>query len=762
MMTPAHISRRSFLVSAGGFFVAVSLPRFAKAAGFDEPADGTAAPAFGPFIHIPRSGPITFVCPSTEMGQGIYTAEAQLIAEELAVDLNEIRVVAAPPDEPVFKNPEFNEQITGGSYSLRAFYMPLRQAGASARYRLIAAAARRWKVDPKACVAKNGTVVHTASGRTLSYGALADAAALEPAPAPEVLQLTSPQDFRLIGHSPRRVDTPDKANGRAIFGIDVVRPGMKIAVMVSCPIIGGHLVSVDPGPAMNIPGVLRVLSLPDAVVVLGEHTWAAMKGAAALAPEWGGGYPELSIEGIDNALKDAGEKGSPEYTKTVGNPTEVLSHHQGRIDAVYEVPFLAHAPMEPLNAVVELNANGCKVWAGTQAPARAQKLVCSITGLAPEKVVIHNQLMGGAFGRRGEVDSIGYAVQIAKLAGVPVKMIWSREQDFRADMFRPRFRNIVQARLGSDDKILGWSHRIVGGSVYARYFPELKIPDYDAIEGASEIPYEVDSMRVEYIREDSPVPISWWRSVGPGHDVFVVEGMIGELAEKAGVDPLEFRRRVLKKDTALLGVLTLVAEKSNWGSPLPERRGRGVALQTSFGSALACVVDAEVTPDGDIVLHRVTAAVNCGQAVHPDGVVSQIEGGLIFGLSAALWGKIDVVKGQIVQSNYNNYRVLRINETPPIEVHIVPSKAAPQGIGETSTAVVFPALAAAIHAATGVRLRSQPFDQHELLRKGTHAKSSDVAVVGGVAVAVGAAAVLANRIVRSSSPTGSPQSGGTV
>ena len=762
MMAPAHISRRSLLLSAGGFFVAVSLPRFASAAGVKEPADGTAAPAFGPFIHIPRIGPITFVAPSAEMGQGIYTAMAQLVAEELAVDLNEIRVVAAPPDEPVFKNPILDYQVTGGSFSVRGFYMPLRLAAASARYRLIAVAARRWKVDPKACVAKNGTIIHTASGRSSSYGALADAAALEPIPAPEALQLTSPKDFRLIGNSPRRVDTPDKANGRAIFGIDVVRPGMKIAIMVSCPIIGGHLVSVDPGPAMNIPGVLRVLSLPDAVAVLGEHTWAAMKGAAALAPQWGGGDPELSMEDIDNALKDAAEKGTPEFTKTEGNPTEVLSHHQGRIDATYEVPFLAHAQMEPLNAVVELNASSCEVWAGTQAPARAQRLVCSITGLPPEKVVIHNQLIGGGFGRRAEADSIAYAVRIAKLAGVPVKMIWSREQDFRAGMFRPKFRNIARARLGSDDKILGWSHRIVGGSVYARYFPELKVPDLDAILGASEIPYEVDSMRVDYIREDPPLPITFWRSIGPGHDVFVVESMMEELAEKAGVDPLEFRRRVLKKDPALVGVLNLVAEKSNWGSPLPERRGRGVALQTSFGSPLACVIDAEVTLDGDIVLHRVTAAVDCGQAVHPDGVVSQIEGGLIFGLSAAMWGKIDVVKGQIVQSNYNNYRVLRINETPPIEVHIVPSNAAPQGIGEAGTPPVFPALAAAIHAATGVRLRSLPFDRHELLRKGTHAKSSAGAVVGGVAVAAGAAAVLARHLVRKSSPTGSPQSGDTL
>jgi isoquinoline 1-oxidoreductase subunit beta len=761
MTEPAQISRRSFLVSAGGFFVAVNLPGFVSAESV-EPSDGTMAPALGPFIHIPRSGPITFVAPSTEMGQGIFTAEAQLLAEELAVDLHQVRVVTAPPDEPVFKNLGLNAQENGGSWAVRGFYMPLRQAGASARYRLIAAAAKRWKVEAATCVAKDGTVVHPVSGRSLTYGVLADAAAREPAPPPEALQLTSPRNFRLIGHSPRRVDTPDKANGKAIFGIDVVRPGMKIAIMVSCPFIGGHLLSVDPEPAMNIPGVLRVLSLPDALVVVGEYTWAAMKGAAVLTPQWVGGDPDLTTESIAHELKDAGENGRPDFRNATGNPQEVLSHRHGRIDAVYEVPFLAHATMEPLNAVVEFNENGCEVWAGTQSPVRAQRMVCSVTGLPPEKVILHNQLMGGGFGRRSEADSISYAVQIAELAGVPIKMIWSREQDFRADMFRPAFRNIVQVRLGSDNEIQGWSHRIVGGDVLARHSPELKVPDFDAIDNAAEIPYEVDSMQVEYIRKDSPLPITFWRGVGPAHNVFVVESLIGELSEKAGIDPIEFRRKVLKKDTTLLGVLNLVAEKSEWGSPLPERRGRGVAIQNAYGSSLACVVDAEVTPDGDVVLHRVTAAVDCGQPVNPNGVVSQIEGGLIFGFSAALWGKIDVLNGQIVQSNFHDYRVMRINETPPIEVHIVPSTGAPQGIGEAGTAIAFAALAAAIHAATGVRLRSLPFDRHELLRKDTQSKSSDVMAIGGVAAAVGVAAVVATQLVRKSSRRNSPHSGDAV
>lgn len=662
MTPPTQISRRSFLVSAGGLFVGINLPSFAGAV-TAEPSDGGEAPALGPFIHIPRSGPITFVAPSTEMGQGSYTADAQMLAEELAVELNQIRVVAAPADEPVFKNPGLGFQETGGSFGVRGFYLPLRRAGASARHRLITAAAKRWKVDVATCAAKNGMVVHAASGRSLSYGALADAAAREPAPVLETLQLTAPEKFRLIGKSPQRLDTPDKANGNAMFGIDVMRPGMKIAVMVSCPIIGGHLVSVDPEPAMKIPGVVKVLTLPDAIAVLAQHTWAAMRGIGVLEPQWGGGNPKFSTQTLWSELREAGENGKPDYSEAVGDAAGGLGHHQGRIDAIYEVPLLAHATMEPINAVVDLNANGCEIWVGTQSPARAQRLACSITGLAPERVTIHNQLIGGGFGRRLEVDSISYAVQIAKLAGVPVKMIWSREQDLRGDMFRPAFRNIVQARLGDDQRILGWSHRIVGGDVMASHFPELKIPDVDAIENAVEIPYEVDSMRVDYVRKDPPVPIAFWRGVGPTHNVFVVEGMIEELAEKAGVDPVEFRRKVLKKDARLLGVLNLVVEKSRWGSPLPERRGRGFAIQQAFGSSLACVVDAEVGSDGEIVLHRVTAAVDCGQPVNPDGVISQIEGGIIFGLSAALWGKIDIAEGQIVQSNFHDYRVLRMNET---------------------------------------------------------------------------------------------------
>jgi isoquinoline 1-oxidoreductase subunit beta len=760
MITLEKISRRSFLVSSGGLFVAVHLPRFARAAAV-EPRDDTEAPALGPFIHIPRTGPITFVAPSTEMGQGSYTADAQLLAEELAVDLDQIRVIAAPANEPVFKNPGLGFQETGGSFGVRGFYLPLRQAGASARHRLIAAAAKRWRVDPGTCAAKSGMVVHGASGRSLSYGALADAAAHEPAPALETLQLTAPKDFRLIGKSLQRLDTPDKANGKAIFGIDVVRPGMKIAVMVSSPIIGGHLISVDPAPAMKMPGVLRVLTLPDAVAVLGEHTWAAMKGIAALDPQWGGGNPEFSTKDLDRELKEAGDNGLADFTKAVGNAPETLSHYRGRVDAVYEVPLLAHATMEPINAVVDLNANGCDIWVGTQSPARARRLACSMTGLPPEKVIIHNQLIGGGFGRRLEVDSIGYAVRIAKLAGVPVKMIWSREQDFRGDMFRPAFRNIVRTRLGDNGRILGWSHRIIGGDVMAAHFPELKVPDVDAIENAIEIPYEVDSMHVDYVRKDPPVPIAFWRGVGPTHNVFVVEGMIEELAEKAGVDSVEFRRKLLKKDASLLGVLNLVVEKSGWGSPLPERRGRGFAIQQAFGSSLACVVDAEVKPNGEIVLHRITAAVDCGQPVNPDGVISQIEGGIIFGLSAALWGKVDIANGQIVQSNFHDYRLLRMNETPPIEVHIVPSNAAPMGIGEPGTAIIFPALAAAIHAATGVRLRSHPFYKHELLQQKTNEASIDAAIAGGIAVAVGTAAVAAH-VIRKSRSKNSPILGDTA
>jgi isoquinoline 1-oxidoreductase beta subunit len=648
----------------------------------------------------------------------------------------------------VYANPVFHLQATGGSTSVLAFYTPLRTAGASARERLIAAASKRWDVDPATCRAENGAVLHVPSGRTVPYGAVADAAALEPPPRAAALRLTPPDRFRVIGKSAQRLDTPAKANGTAMFGIDVVRPGMKIAIMVSCPTIGGHLVSVDPAPAMAVPGVWRVLSLPAAVVVLAEHTWAAIKGSRMLVPHWAGGEPNLSTASLQEQLREADDSGTPLTTDQAGDVTGALGEGSARIDAIYELPFLYHATMEPLNAVVELSAHRCEVWIGTQAPERAQSAVCALTGLSPDKVLIHNLLMGGGFGRRQETDIVEYGVEIAKLAGVPVKLIWTREQDLRAGKFRPAFRNRIQARLGSDNKIAAWSHRIIGGDVYAAYSPALKSPDVDALEGAEKLPYNVGPMRVEYVRKDPPLPITWFRSVGPGHNLFVVEGMIEELAEKAGVDSVEFRRSILKTDPRALGVLNLVVQEANWGEPLPDRMGRGIALQEDFGSFLACVIEAAVTPDGDVTLRRVTAAVDCGQPINPDGIITQIQGGLIFGLTAALWGRVDVAEGQIVQSNFNDYRMLRMNEVPRVDVHVVASTAPPGGIGEAGTSVGVPALAAAIHGATGVRLRSAPFDRHDQLRRDDPVKAS-MLVVPLVAGSI-AAGTLAARAIRGS------------
>jgi isoquinoline 1-oxidoreductase beta subunit len=587
----------------------------------------------------------------------------------------------------------------------------------------------------------------------LPYGAVADAAALEPLPKAGALRLTPPDRFRVIGKSAQRLDTPAKANGTAVYGIDVVRPGMKIAIMVSCPVIGGHFVSVDPAPAMAVPGVWRVVSLPSAVVVLADHTWAAIKGARMLVPQWAGGEPSVSTDSINEQLRAADETGKPLTTEQAGDVSGALGDGNGRIDAIYELPFLYHATMEPLNAVVDLRADRCEVWVGTQAPQRVQSAVCARTKLPPSKVVIHNLLMGGGFGRREESDMVEYAVEIAKLAGVPIKMIWTREQDFRAGKFRPAFRNSIQARLGSDNTIAGWSHRIVGGDVYAAYMPDFKGPDIDALEGSTPLPYDVGPMRVEYVRNDPPLPITWFRSVGPGHNMFVVEGMIEELAEKAGIDPLDFRRHILKADPRTLGVLNLVAQEADWGKPLPDRVGRGIALQDDFGTFLACVVEAAVSPDGDVTLRRITAAVDCGQPINPDGIITQIQGGLVFGLTAALWGRVDVADGQIVQSNFNDYRVLRINEVPRIDVYVVPSSAPPGGIGEAGTSVVGPALAAAIHGATGVRLRSMPFDRHDQLRRDKPVAAS-LSAVPLVTTSVLAATVAAHEIRRRRTPHG--------
>ncbi len=728
-MMPAPTFTRRAILASGGLTVMLASPTLARAASTAAPA-ATAAPGgrpgtagadpFGPFVHIAPSGQITFVAPNAEIGQGIWTAEAQILAEELGCKVEDVHVEAAPPDEAQFGNPLLKMQVTGGSTSVQAFYTPLRQAGASARLRLQTVAAKRWGVDPGTCEAHAGRIVHPGTSRSLGFGELAAAAALEPAPDPKSLVLKPHAAFTVIGRSAPRLDVPGKANGSVIYGIDMVRPGMLIAVVTSCPLIGGRLGSVDPAPALAVRGVRQVLPFADAVAVVGDTTWAALKGMERLVPDWTGGDTSWNDARISRDLDRA--KGQPPLnTKNAGDPGPAIAQAPHRLDLVYEEPFLVHAPMEPMNATIELGPTGCDVWLGTQSPVRVQKAAAKAAGLPLAQVRVHNLFSGGGFGRRSYADYIPIAVAICKRVGRPVKMLWSREQDTRGGKFRPTFRHDLSIGITAAGDPSGWKHNIVGGSVVATWDPKTfarNDSDSDAIEGAIPVLYKVGPMHMQYVRHDPPIPIGFWRSVGPGHNMFVVEGTINELAARAGVDPVAYRHRLLKDDPRASAVLNLAATKAHWGTPLPPGCGRGIAIQFAFGSYLACVVEAAVGKEGDIKLRRAVAAVDCGQVINPNGAAGQIEGALIFGLSAALWGKINIAGGRIVQSNFNDYRVLRIDETPPIEVHIVESTQPPGGLGETGTSISFPALAAAVYAATGVRLRTLPLDRHpELVGK---------------------------------------------
>jgi len=705
-------SRRAFLVSslaAGGALLLGFRMPFAAAPA--QPAGVTFAP--NAFIRIDVQGGVTLIMPQAEMGQGVYTAIAMILAEELDVPWESVRVEAAPPSDKLYGNPTFGIQVTGNSNSIRAFWMPLRKAGAGARAVMINAAASQWKVGAETCTAQNGEVTHAASGRKAAYATLIGAAAgiVPPSDPP----LKAPADFKIVGKSLKRLDTPDKTNGKLVYGIDVVPPGVKFATLAACPVFGGKVARVDDAKAKQVPGVRQVLNLGDFVAVVGDHMWAAKQGLAALDIAWDEG-PNAAIDSaaVWKQLRAASEKAGA-VAKHEGDAAKALGQGE-RLDAVYEMPFLAHATMEPLNSTVHVRADGCDVWTGTQVQSRAQAIAAKVTGLPLEKVTLHNHVIGGGFGRRLEVDMVEKAVLIAKQVDAPVKVVWTREEDIQHDVYRPVYRDTLSATL-ADGKIAGWSHRITGSSVIARWLPPAfqKGIDIDAIDSAADIPYDIPNLHVEYTRDEPPgVPTGFWRGVGPNNNVFAIESFIDELAKKANKDPLEFRRGLLAKSPRLLGAVNLAADKAGWGNPLPARSGRGIAAQTSFGSFIATVIEVAVDERGDVRLKKIVSAVDTGIAVNPDIIVAQLQGGLIFGLTAALFGEITIAKGRVQQSNFHNYRMLRINEVPDIEVHVISSGEAPGGIGETGTTAGPPALGNAIYAATGVRLRRLPIDRAAL------------------------------------------------
>ncbi len=670
------------------------------------------SPVFAPnaFIRIGTDGRVTMIMGQVEMGQGMYTAMPMLLAEELEVGLDQVRLEHAPPDDKLYANPIFHFQATGGSTSVKGLYEPMRRAGATARTMLMAAAAKRWNVDPASCRAERGAVIHTPSHRRLSYGALAAAAAA--LPIPDNVVLKRPEDFKLIGTPAKRLDTPDKVNGRAQFGIDVRLPGMKIATVAASPALGGTVAGLDEAKAMAIAGVRQIVKLDDVVAVVADHMWAAKQGLAALAIRWDDG-PNAKVSTADVVRElDAASQQPGVVARKEGDAAAAIAGAAGKLEAVYQAPFLAHTTMEPINCTVHVRPDGCEVWTGSQVLARAQATAAQVTGLPLEKVVVHNHLLGGGFGRRLEVDYVTQAVRIAKQVDGPVKVVWTREEDVQHDVYRPYYYDRIAAGLDAHGKPIAWTHRLVGPSILARWAPPAfrNGLDGDALDGAVHLQYDIPAIQVEYVRHEEPVVnTGFWRGVGVTHNTFVIESFIDELALAAKADPFEYRRALLAKSPRARTVLELAAQQAGWGETLPAGRGRGIALMYSgWDTYVVQVAELSVSESGEVRVHRIVCAVDCGTVVNPDIVKAQIEGGVIFGIGGALWGEVTLKNGRVEQSNFHDVRVLRMNETPPIEVHLVRNLEPPGGIGEPGTAVTAPALANAIFAATGKRIRKLP------------------------------------------------------
>jgi isoquinoline 1-oxidoreductase subunit beta len=671
------------------------------------------------FIRIGIDGRIVLVVPSVEMGQGIATGEAMMIAEELEVGLDQVEVALAPADLHAYTQSLLKAQATGGSTSVRAFFIPLRQAGAAARTMLIGAAAQRWQVPPTECLVARGIITHQRTGRTLTYSAVAGAARYQPTPGNVTLKPAS--QFKVIGKSAKRVDTAAKVNGTARFGIDTMVEGMRFAAIAMCPTIGGRLGSVDERPVLALPGVIDILRIDDAVAVVGKNYWIAKRGLDLLEIEWDEGpHRGLTSATLAESLRSA--QATPINGSLVGNPEQALRQAgKKRIEATYELPYLAHAALEPINTTIHVRPDGCDIWVGTQVPEIARIVAAEIIGLPPEKVIVRNHLIGGGFGRRLAVDTIQQAARFGMQVRYPLKIIWTREQDIQHDRFRPAYHDTIAAALGKDGLPAVWTHRTRCSTVRSYYdrklWPQDRL-DPDAVAGAAELPYAIPVRRSDWVRQDGPVALNWWRGVGETHNVFVVESFLDELAHAAGRDPVEYRRALLGKNLRSLAVLNKAAELSGWGNPLPPRCAQGISLHDSFGTHAALVLEVQVDAEGEIRLRRAIAAVDCGIAVNPDSVIAQIEGGVLFGLSAALYNRITFRNGRVEQSNFHDYRQIRMNEAPTFTVFVMPSEEKPGGLGEVGTVSAAPALANALFAATGVRLRVLPIDRRALSVRG--------------------------------------------
>jgi isoquinoline 1-oxidoreductase beta subunit len=705
-LEPVDHGRRRFLKTGaavgGGLLVGFHLPLTGRT-GEVQAANGEFAP--NAWIRIGTDDLVTLRVASSEMGQGVYTAIPMLLAEELECDFTRIQVEMAPADK-AYVNPITGQQLTGGSTAIRGFYMPLREAGAAARDLLVRAAAKTWNVKAEECRVENGVIIHAASDRRVRYGQVATGAARL---KPGAVFLREPGEFRLLGKSMARLDTPRKVNGAAVFGTDVKLPGLLTAVVARCPVFGGKLKSFDDSKARTVKGVHAVIPIPSGVAVVADSFWAAKQGREALRVHWDEGTHARTGSAEINARQRQAIARKPAIGRHVGDINKTLAGAVRTLRAEYEVPYLAHACMEPMNCTARLTRTGCEIWVPTQNQTRAQSVAARVAGLSPEQVNVHTTFLGGGFGRRGEQDFLAEAVELAVRTRAPIKLMWTREDDMHHDFYRPATFNQLTAGLDAEGDLAGWRHDIVGPSIMARVYPDAikKGLDNTSVEGAANLPYAIPNLYVAYVMENGPVPVGFWRSVGSSQNAFVTECFLDEVAAAAGKDPYILRRRLLALKPRHLGVLELAAQRASWGAALPAGRARGIAVAESFGSFVAQVAEVSIER-GAVRVHRVVCAVDCGVVINPDTVVAQMESGIVYGLTAALKGEITVRNGRIEQGNFNDYPLLRIDEMPEVEVHIVKSVEAPGGVGEPGTPPIAPAVANAVFALTGRPVRKLP------------------------------------------------------
>lgn len=706
MTERTRFTRREFLRAGGatGLVIGFCFPLPAR-------ATETVHPPFSPnaFIRVAPDDAVTILINKSEMGQGVYTSLSMIAAEELDADWTKVRAESAPV-APEYNHTVFGTQMTGGSSSIYSSYAQLRKAGAMARSMLIAAAAAEWGVSTSNCASQDGVV--SSGPHRASYGQLAEKASQLTPPAEVALK--NPKDFKLIGKPIARLDTREKVRGAGVFGIDVTRPGMLVAVVARPPAFGARMVSFDDAQAKGVAGVRHVIPITSGVAIVADGFWAATRGRDALEVKWDTGANSLLDSTTQRTEYSALAEKPGLVARNDGGALNWFSGAATKLEAVYEFPYLAHATMEPLNCVADVRPDSCEIWTGTQVQTMDRDAAAEITGLPKDKVHLHTMLLGGGFGRRAVPSShfVREAVEISKLAKTPVKVIWTREDDMRGGYYRPAYYHKIAGALDANGNPIAWTQRIIGQSIIAgtpfeSAFVKNGI-DPTSVEGAADLPYAIPNLLVDLHTTKAPVPVLWMRSVGHTHTAFAVESFLDELAHAANKDPYELRRALLRDHPRHKGVLEMAAEKSGWGKPLPKGWGRGIAVHDSFGSYVAYVAEVSVDSDGSPRVRRIIGAVDCGQVVNPAIVKAQIQGATVFALSAAWYGKITFKDGRVQQGNFDDYPLVRMDECPEIEVHIVPSTEPHGGIGEPGVPPVAPAVCNAFFAASGKRIRRLP------------------------------------------------------